>query len=99
MVLLGMLESKILNSLSITELSDLKKAGWTTSITPFEVGARGQVTKKNTETIQKMRKIVNIKNQHRKLITDLSRISLLASFAIFQAGSQPTWESPPFLYP
>ena len=38
--------------------SDLKEADWTTSITPFEVGARGQVTKKNTETIQKTMKIV-----------------------------------------
>ena len=79
--------------------SDLKKAGWTTSLTPFEVGSRGQVTKQNEETIKKMTRLVQTNTKAKKIITSISRISLLASFSIFQARCQPTWESPPHLHP
>ena len=78
---------------------DLVKAGWTTNLVPFEIGSRGQVTKNNNKTIKDMMKLVNIHTQHQKLVTELSRISLLASFSIFHARCQPSWESPPFLQP
>ena len=75
--------------------TDLVKSGWTTSLVPFEIGSRGQVTKNNNKTIRDMMKLVNIHTQHQKLVTGLSRISLLASFSIFHARCQPSWESPP----
>ena len=40
-----------------------------------------------------------IKAHKKKLFSELGKISLLCSFSIFQAQSQPTWESPPFLHP
>ena len=78
---------------------DLVKAGWTTNLVPFEIGSRGQVTKNNNNIIRDMMKLVNINTQHKKLISELSHISLLASFSIFHARCQPSWESPPFLQP
>ena len=52
-----------------------------------------------TNTIKDMMKLVNSQAKPKKIISELSRISLLTSFSIFQARSQPSWESPPLLYP
>ena len=79
--------------------SDLIKAGWTTSLIPFEIGSRGYVTKRNTSTLTGITKKVPTQIKHKKLITELSQISLLCSFTIFQARCQPTWQDPPLLHP
>ena len=78
---------------------DLLEAGWTTHLIPFEVRSRGKISRKNNETLKNTIKLVNNYTQHKKLVTELSQISLLASFSIFQACCQPSWESPPFLSP
>ena len=78
---------------------DLEKAGWKVNLYPFEVGSRGHVTKRNKNTIMKTAKLINNNIKHRNLISELSKISLLCSFSVYQAHSQPTWQSPPFLHP
>ena len=74
---------------------DLVKAGWTTNLEPFKIGSRGQVTMNSNNIIRDMMKLVNINTQHKKLISELSHISLLASFSISHARCQRYWESPP----
>jgi len=83
----------------MTKKSDLVKAGWTTGLTPFEIGSRGYVTKRNFSTITQITKKVPLPIKYKKFITGLSQISLLCSFSIFQARCQPTWQDPPFLHP
>ena len=79
--------------------SDLEEAGCTTSLTPFELGSRGYVTKRNYATLTEITKKVSKPVKYKKLITELSKISLLCSFSIYQARCQPTWQDPPFLHP
>jgi hypothetical protein len=79
--------------------SDLRENGWTTNCLPFEIGSRGQVTKRNRATLTKIAKAVNPQISHKKLISELSKIALLCSFSIYQAHCQPAWQDPPFLHP
>jgi hypothetical protein len=57
--------------------SDLEAAGWTTGLTPFEVGSRGYVTKRNYTTLTALTKKVCNPIKYKKLMTELLRISLL----------------------
>jgi hypothetical protein len=79
--------------------NDLIKAGWKTELVPFEVGSRGYISKRNIGSISKMARIAHIKKRHKKLITEISQVSLLCSFTVFQSLSQPTWQEPPYLHP
>ena len=79
--------------------SDLEEAGWQVHLTPFEIGSRGHVSKRNKTNISAIVKKLNFKINTDKLFKDLGKISLLCSFAIFQAHAQPSWQSPPLLKP
>ena len=79
--------------------SDLEEAGWQVHLTPFEIGSRGHVSKRNKTNISAIVKKLNFKINTDKLFKDLGKISLLCSFAIFQAHAQPSWQSPPHLKP
>ena len=78
---------------------DLTNKGWVTSNTPFEVGSRGHINKRNKISISDTMKFFQIKIHKSKLLKDMSKISLLCSFTLFQAHCQPDWQSPPFLHP
>jgi hypothetical protein len=90
-------QRKAAKYLSLKE--DLKDRGWTTNYIPFEVGSRGQVTKRNKDAIAITLRNTQIKLNKTKLITELGKIALLCSFSIFQAHCQPAWQTPPFLAP
>ena len=79
--------------------TDLEKAGWKTELIPFEIGSRGYISKRNISSISKMAKLVHVKKRHKTLMTELFQVSLLCSFTVFQARSQPTWQEPPYLHP
>ena len=79
--------------------TDIETAGWKTSLLPFEVGSRGQVTARNKKAIIESCKRNQLKMQHIQIMKDMSKISLLCSFAIFQARCQPSWQDPPLLHP
>ena len=79
--------------------SDLQSKGWNVALVPFEVGARGLITKRNRESLIQVLKRNAIKLKHTALFRDLAKISLLCSYSIFQAHSVPTWQDPPFLHP
>ena len=78
---------------------DLKAEGWLADCVPFEIGSRGHVTKKNKSDITNILTNYDIKIKKKKMFEELSKISLLCSFSIFQAHCQPTWQSPPYLHP
>ena len=79
--------------------SDLIEKGWSAENIPFEIGSRGHINSRNKTSIYNIMKKNNIKIQKKTFIQDISKISLLCSFAIFQAHCQPSWQSPPYLHP
>ena len=79
--------------------SDLIKKGWAAENIPFEIGSRGFIDNRNKTSIYNVMKKHNINIQKKSFIQHISKISLLCSFAIFQAHCQPSWQSPPYLHP
>ena len=87
-------------SLKYTQLKlDLEEAGYTCSLLPFEVGSRGYVSKANRANLINTFVTNSIKANALKCIKQLSKLSLLCSFSVFHAYTQPIWRDPPFLKP
>ena len=59
---------------------DLEKAGWNVMLIPFEVGSRGQVTKRNREALTNVLKRNKLKVKNSHFFKDVSKISLLCSY-------------------
>ena len=78
---------------------DLEGVGWTVQLIPFEVGSRGQITKRNKEALINVLKRNQIKLKNSQLFKDMSKISLLCSYSIFQAHCVLMWRDPPYLHP
>ena len=79
--------------------SYLEKAGWKTYLVPFEIGSRGQVTKRNKSAIYNATARNHMKLNLIKITKELSKTALLCSFSIFQANSELSWQDPPLLQP
>ena len=79
--------------------SDLNKNGWSAENIPFEIGSRGHINKRNKTSIESTMKNHKISIHKKLFLQSISKISLLCSFAIFQAHCQPSWQSPPYLHP
>ena len=79
--------------------SDIKKKGWQVECVAFEIGSRGYISLRNKKSIFDTLKKFKEKVQQKKIIQDISKISLLCSFSLFQAHCQPSWQSPPYLHP
>ena len=78
---------------------DIKKNGWLVECLPFEVGSRGHINKKTKTDLCNTLTRYGIRLQKKQIFYELCKIALLCSFSIFQAHSQPTWQSPPYLHP
>ena len=80
--------------------TDLKEKGWTVHLVPFEVSSRGQILKHTQLHIFNTLKHFKIKfRTQQKLIKNLSKISLLCTFAVFHAFQTKEWIDPLFLKP
>ena len=77
--------------------SDIEQAGYTCILIPFEIGSRGHVTKSNRANIVNTFGTNKISANPFKCIKQLSKLSLLCSYSIFHAFTQPTWRDPPLL--
>ena len=77
--------------------NDLEDQGYKCTLLPFEVGSRGYVTKSNKMNLINVFVLNKMKANALKCIKQLSKLSLLCSFSIFHAYTQPTWRDPPFL--
>ena len=80
--------------------SDLEDKGWKVFNVPFEVSSRGQILKHTRLNIFNTLKQFKIKiTAQSKLITSLSKISLLCTFSIFHAYQTKEWVNPAYLRP
>ena len=77
--------------------SDLVEKGYICHLIPFEVGSRGYISKSNKLSLMNTFLSNRLKPNVFKCIRNMSKISLLCSFSIFHAYTQPTWTDPPFL--
>jgi hypothetical protein len=84
-----------------TRYADLKEElsnhGWDCSLYLIEVGAQGHIVKLVKDRLRSLFWAwlpVGHKSGIGLMIKDVSRISLLCSFAIFQALNDPVWFSP-----
>ena len=76
--------------------SDLEAKGWKIHLVPFEVSSRGQILKHTQTRIFNTLKVFNIKfRTHQKLTKNMSKISLLYTFAVFHAFQTKEWFDPP----
>ena len=79
--------------------SDLEDKGYKCILAPFEIGSRGHVSKSNRASIVNIFANAKITANPFHCIKNLSKLSLLSSYTIFHAYTQPTWRDPPFLTP
>ena len=78
---------------------NLESAGWKVYLIPFEVGSRGQITKRIKNALINVLKRNEIRVKHAQLFRDLSNNPLLCSYSVFQAHCIPNWRDPPYLHP
>jgi hypothetical protein len=79
--------------------SDLEDNGYKCILAPFEIGSRGHVSKSNRASIVNIFANAKITASPFHCIKNLSKLSLLSSYTIFHAYTQPSWRDPPFLTP
>jgi hypothetical protein len=76
---------------------ELSNQGWDCSLYLIEVGARGHIVKSIKDRLWLLFRAW-VPAGHRsgigQMMKDVSRISLVCSFAIFQASNDPVWFSP-----
>ena len=71
---------------------DLNRVGIKTSLICFEVGSRGAVTKANVSSIKSIFKFTKTRFT-KKIIKDISKLALLASYGIWNTREQPVWDN------
>ena len=77
--------------------TDLEENGYKCFLVPFEVGSRGHIHKSTKSSLFNIFTTINISAKHNQCMKNMSKISLLSSYTIFHAYTQPTWRDPPFL--
>ena len=77
--------------------SDLEDKGFKCFLVPFEVGSRGHIRKSTKSNIFNIFSTMRISANSNHCVKNMSKISLLSSYTIFHAYTQPTWRDPPFL--
>ena len=77
--------------------TDLEENGYKCFLIPFEVGSRGHIHKSTKSSLFNIFTTMNISAKHNQCMKNMSKISLLSSYTIFHAYTQPTWRDPPFL--
>ena len=75
----------------LTDMTTLKP-----SVTSFEIGARGFVSKENRERLRNLHKFCQKKVKLADFINNISALALNASYFIFLCRKEG-WEEPPFL--
>ena len=73
--------------------SDLEERGFQC----FLVGSRGQIRKASKSHIFNIFLTMNITASPYQCVKNMSKLSLLSSYTIFHAYTQPSWRDPPFL--
>ena len=71
-------------------LADINTTSFTADLICLEVGSRGLLTKDNKNQLRKIAGLVNEKRL-RPIWRDISKISLLSSYSIYNARFEPIW--------
>ena len=85
-------------SLRYTTLkNDLEDSGYKCLLVPFEVGSRGYISRATKSNIFNIFLTMKISAKPFHCVKNMAKLSLLSSYTIFHAYTQPTWRDPPFL--
>ena len=77
--------------------NDLEDSGFKCLLVPFEVGSRGHIRRATKSNILNTFLTMKIPAKPFHCIKNMAKLSLLSSYTIFHAYTQPTWRDPPFL--
>jgi hypothetical protein len=78
--------------------TDIKRRGFPCNLPPLEIGARGLVTSRNKGTITHLCQLVG-ERKISKLLSNMSRLALLGSYAVWCARKSEEWTSGRLLKP
>ena len=67
------------------------------TVTAFEVGARGFITKQNRERLKNLHKFCKKSIKLKTFIENVSALAVNSSFFIFISRKDPVWSDPPAL--
>ena len=70
---------------------DIEAEGYKCNNVPFEVGSRGHITLGNKSTLTTMHSICNPKTRLKQFVQNISKISLLSSYAIYLSRNESNW--------
>ena len=87
-------ERKISKYLTIQ--SDIIQNGYKCFLNCFEIGARGLVTSENMVRMKQTFKFIGQKSS-KSMIKELSKISLISSYSIWNARHEPNWDAASYL--
>ena len=76
--------------------SDILQNGYKCFLNCFEIGARGLVARENMARMKQTFKFIGQKNP-KPMIKELSKISLICSYSIWNARHEPNWDAAPYL--
>ena len=76
----------------LTDITELKPR-----VTAFEVGARGVVTKENSDRLKALHKFCKKNIKLKLFIQNISALAVNASYYLFICRKDPVWSDPPLL--
>ena len=79
--------------------SDIKDNGFKCVVNCFEIGARGYINTQNKMILGSILKLTKSKINFPKFYQNISKISLLCSYSIYNARNEETWTSPNYIKP
>ena len=80
-------------------VTDIESRGFKCTNINFEIGSRGYIDNRNKLALGRMLKLTKSKCKFATFYKNISKISVLCSYAIFAARNEPEWISPRFLQP
>ena len=77
--------------------SDIENNGFTVKYFPIEIGSRGYINKDNDAKLKTIHREFSLPGPFKRFQISLSKLSIVSSFVIFHAKSEPTWCNLPLL--
>ena len=72
-------------------VNDIIANGYKVTFFTLEIGSRGFINARNKSQLKSIHKLFNIKETFKSFLKKLSKISIISSFVIYHAKSEPTW--------
>ena len=77
-------------------VSDINATGFKCTLKCIEIGSRGYISKANKQSLRAIFKFIGAKF-NKEVLNDISKTTLLCSYAIWNARHEPSWEECPYL--